>query len=73
MKRITTQTGNRQGANSDCALTIKVCDVKGSCCQTVNLDDNVKNDREKGKTDTFTQPALLGTCASVNLKIIRNY
>ena len=73
MSSIVTKTGTIKDAQTDCRVVMEICDKDGNCCQTTPDGrglDNPGNDREKGQTDTYTDAALLGSCANevINLK-----
>ena len=64
---IAIKTGTVKDAGSDCRAVMEICDKDGNCCQTTPDGrglDNPGNDREKGQTDTYTDAALLGSCAN---------
>ena len=63
MTEISIKTGNHQDNNSNCGAQMEICDVKGICCKTSNLDNEPEVDREKGKTDIYKNPTILGSCA----------
>merc|ERR1711962_971866 len=63
---ISIKTGSIQKAESDCKAVMEICDGERNCCQT-SVDgrglDNPGLDRQRGKTDVYTTPSLLGNCA----------
>ena len=64
---IVIKTGTVPNAQSNCSAVMEICDKDGNCCQTTPDGrglDNPGNDREKGQTDTYTDAALLGSCAN---------
>jgi len=60
---ISINTGTVANAESDCAAYLKICDNKGICCTTSNLD-NPGDDRVSGQTDVYTKQTILGSCAN---------
>ena len=69
---ISINTGSIQKAESDCKAVMEICDVERNCCQT-SVDgrglDNPGLDRQRGKTDVYTTPSLLGNCAQEVINI----
>ena len=69
---ISIKTGSIQKAESDCKAVMEICDVERNCCQT-SVDgrglDNPGSDRQRGKTDVYTTPSLLGNCAQEVINI----
>ena len=69
---ISIKTGSIQKAESDCKAVMEICDVERNCCQT-SVDgrglDNPGLDRQRGKTDVYTTPSLLGNCAQEVINI----
>ena len=63
MSAISINTGTVANAESDCAAYLKICDNKGICCTTSNLD-NPGDDRVSGQTDVYTKQTILGSCAN---------
>ena len=63
MTEISIKTGTLEDAQSDCALEMEICGVKGICCQTSYLNNVSEDDRENGQTDVYTNQTLLGSCA----------
>ena len=63
MSAISINTGTVANAQSDCAAYLEICDTKGICCTTSNLD-NPGDDRVSGQTDVYTKQTILGACAN---------
>ena len=63
MTKISIKTGTLEDAQSDCALEMEICGVKGICCQTSYLNNLSEDDRENGQTDVYTNQTILGSCA----------
>ena len=64
VRKISIKTGTTADAQSNCDAELKICDNEEICCKTSNLD-NPGDDRERGKTDDYTDPALLGHCGKM--------
>ena len=69
---ISIKTGSIQKAESDCKAVMEICDGERNCCRT-SVDgrglDNPGSDRQRGKTDVYTTPSLLGNCAQEVINI----
>ena len=63
MTEISIKTGTLEDAQSDCAVEMEICDIKGICCQTSYLNNVSEADRENGQTDVYTNQTILGSCA----------
>ena len=63
MTEISIKTGTLEDAQSDCAVEMEICGVKGICCQTSHLNNVPEDDRENGQTDVYTNQTILGSCA----------
>ena len=64
VSKIATKTGTRQWASSNARVMVEICDSLATCCQiSSNGLDNPGKDRKRGRTDVYTNPAILGNCA----------
>ena len=62
LKSIQTKTGTGENSKSDDKITVRICDGVNSCCETNDLDNPNKNDREEGQTDIFSGKEILNAC-----------
>ena len=72
MTEISIKTGTLEDAQSDCAVEMEICGVKGICCQTSYLNNVSEDDRENGQTDVYKNQAILGSCAK-EVKILLSF
>ena len=66
MAKIATKTGTRNWAGSNARVMVEICDSQGTCCKTTSSGrglDNPGQDRRRGQTDVYRNPAILGNCA----------
>ena len=66
MSKIVTKTGTHGWASSSARVVMEIIDRKGNRCKTSSNGrglDNPGEDRKKGQTDVYTNPAILGNCA----------
>ena len=63
MTEISIKTGNNQYGDSNGGAQMEICDDKGICCKTSNLDNEPEDDRERGQTDIYKNRTILGSCA----------
>ena len=66
MSKIATKTGTVRYAGSKARVVVKICDSRGTCCQTSSDGrglDNSGEDRQIGQIDVYTDRAILGSCS----------